>query len=81
MSSFVGEIRVFAFGYAPAGWMECAGQKLQVQQYMSLYSVIGNQYGGEGMMSFCLPNLSSDALAGGKSKYYIAVEGEFPERQ
>ena len=80
MDSFLGEIRLFSFGYTPVGWMECAGQKLSVQQYMSLYSVIGNQYGGD-MGTFCLPNLSSNALAGGKSKYYISLQGEFPEKQ
>jgi microcystin-dependent protein len=80
MDSILGEIRLFSFDFAPEGWMECAGQTLQVTQYTQLYSLIGNKYGGSGMTTFCLPNLGSIGQASGKVKYFIAVDGEFPPR-
>src|SRR6185437_8056247 len=30
---FIGEMRVVAFDFAPKGWLQCAGQTLQVSQY------------------------------------------------
>ncbi|HNW52330.1 MAG TPA: tail fiber protein [Prolixibacteraceae bacterium] len=79
METILGEIRLFPIDYAPAGWLECNGQTLQVAQYTGLYSLIGSKFGGSAM-TFCLPNMSSIAPLGGKAKYYIATEGEFPER-
>ncbi|MFF2158149.1 phage tail protein [Paenibacillus chitinolyticus] len=54
---FVGEIRVFANGYAPRGWAFCEGQTLSIQTNQVLYSLIGNVYGGDGVKNFKLPDL------------------------
>jgi microcystin-dependent protein len=80
MNSILGEIRLFSFDFAPEGWMECAGQTLQVTEYSELFSLIGTKYGGSGMTSFCLPNLASIGQASAKVKYFIAVDGEYPPR-
>ena len=32
---FLGEIRLFAIGYAPAGWAQCNGQMLNVSELPS----------------------------------------------
>lgn len=61
---FIGEIRIFAGNYAPMGWMICAGQVLQINQYQALYSVIGAAYGGNGVTTFALPNLLGRAPLG-----------------
>lgn len=61
MDPFIGEIRAFAFTYAPYGWSTCEGQTLQVQQNSALFALIGNRYGGNGQTTFCLPNLSGRA--------------------
>jgi microcystin-dependent protein len=58
---FIGEIRAFAFTYAPYGWATCDGQTLQIQQNTALFAVIGNAFGGDGKTTFCLPNLSGRA--------------------
>lgn len=55
--AFVGEIRLVAFNFAPEGWLLCAGQELAVNQYMALYALIGNTYGGNGTVTFKLPDL------------------------
>lgn len=54
---FLGEIRVFPFGYAPSGWAKCNGQLLQIQQNQALYALLGVTYGGDGRNTFALPNL------------------------
>lgn len=55
--AYLGEIRAFAFGYAPRGWQACDGQVLPIQQFQSLYSLLGTTYGGNGTTSFALPDL------------------------
>jgi microcystin-dependent protein len=54
---FVGEIRMFAGNFAPAGWMFCEGQLLPISEYETLYNLIGTTYGGDGQNTFALPDL------------------------
>jgi microcystin-dependent protein len=64
MEVFVGTIMPVAFTYAPAGWLLCEGQLLQIQQYHLLYSVIGLSYGGDGVTTFALPDLRGRIAVG-----------------
>jgi len=61
---YVGEIRPFAFGFAPLGWLACNGQSVSVAQYQALYAVIGNIYGGTPNQTFNLPDLQGRAPVG-----------------
>ena len=54
---YVGEIRMFAGNFAPAGWMFCEGQLLPIDQYQTLFQLIGTTYGGDGQSTFALPDL------------------------
>ena len=54
---FLGEIRIFPFGFAPAGWASCNGQLLAISQNTALFSLFGNTFGGDGRTTFGLPNL------------------------
>jgi microcystin-dependent protein len=56
---FLGEIRIFSFGYAPKGWAMCNGQTLPINQNQALFSLLGTTYGGDGITNFVLPNLQS----------------------
>ncbi|HEV2706675.1 MAG TPA: tail fiber protein [Pyrinomonadaceae bacterium] len=56
---YVGEIRMFAGNFAPAGWMFCEGQTLPIAENETLFQLIGTTYGGDGEETFNLPNLSS----------------------
>jgi microcystin-dependent protein len=56
---YVGEIRMFAGNFAPAGWMFCDGQLLPISEYDTLFVVIGTTYGGDGQSTFALPDLQS----------------------
>lgn len=54
---FIGQIRTFAFGFAPRGWAQCNGQLLPINQNQALFSLLGTTYGGNGTTNFALPNL------------------------
>jgi microcystin-dependent protein len=56
---YVGEIRMFAGNFAPAGWMLCDGQLLPISENETLFQLIGTTYGGDGEETFALPNLQS----------------------
>lgn len=56
---YVGEIRLFAGNFAPAGWMFCDGQVLPISENETLFQLIGTTYGGDGQSTFALPNLQS----------------------
>src|ERR1700757_2838833 len=56
---YVGEIRMFAGNFAPAGWMFCEGQLLPISEYETLFNLIGTTYGGDGQSTFALPDLRS----------------------
>jgi len=64
MDGYMGEIRLFAAGYAPQNWLLCQGQILQTSQYSALFAVIGSVYGGDGRQTFAVPNLSSRVAVG-----------------
>src|SRR5690606_25532897 len=54
---YVGEFRMFAGNFAPAGWMFCEGQLLPISEYETLFQLIGTTYGGDGQSTFALPDL------------------------
>lgn len=54
---YVGEIRMFAGNFAPAGWMFCEGQLLPISENETLFQLIGTTYGGDGQSTFSLPDL------------------------
>ena len=54
---YVGEIRMFAGNFAPAGWMFCEGQLLQISEYETVFELIRTTYGGDGQTTFALPDL------------------------
>jgi microcystin-dependent protein len=54
---YVGEIRMFAGNFAPAGWMFCEGQLLPISENETLFQLVGTTYGGDGESTFALPDL------------------------
>jgi microcystin-dependent protein len=54
---YVGEIRIFAGNFAPAGWAFCEGQLLPISENETLFNLIGTTYGGDGQSTFALPDL------------------------
>ena len=54
---YLSEIRIFSFGFPPKGWAFCNGQLLPINQNQALFSLLGTTYGGDGRVTFALPNL------------------------
>lgn len=54
---FLGEIKIMSFSFAPKGWALCNGQILQISQNQALFALLGTTYGGDGRVTFGLPNL------------------------
>jgi microcystin-dependent protein len=55
---FIGQIMMFGGNFAPAGWALCNGQILPISQNDVLFALIGTTYGGDGVNTFALPDLS-----------------------
>lgn len=56
---FIGEIRMFAGTFAPAGWSFCNGALMPISENDALFQLIGTTYGGDGESTFGLPDLQS----------------------
>lgn len=54
---YVGEIRMFAGNFQPAGWSFCDGRLLPISENETLFQLIGTTYGGDGEATFALPDL------------------------
>ncbi|WP_420967464.1 phage tail protein [Bradyrhizobium sp. B120] len=54
---FIGEIKMFAGNFAPAGWQFCDGRLVAISENDALFNLIGTTYGGDGQSTFGLPDL------------------------
>ncbi|MEW6550790.1 MAG: tail fiber protein [Campylobacterota bacterium] len=53
----MGEIRLFAFNFAPRDWKFCDGTLLTTANNERLFSLLENKYGGNGINTFALPDM------------------------
>lgn len=79
-SPYIGEIRLFAGNFAPAGWMFCDGTTLPISENETLFNLIGTTYGGDGQNTFNLPDLRGRVpfhfgQGSGLSSYALAESG------
>ena len=65
--SYLGQIKIFAFSFAPQGWAFCQGQLLAVSRNTALFTILGNTYGGNGTTNFALPNLQGIPVGAGQA--------------
>jgi microcystin-dependent protein len=56
---FMAQVNMFGFPFAPRYWAFCNGQLMSINQNAALFSLLGVQYGGDGVSNFALPNLQS----------------------
>lgn len=54
---FLGEIKLISWNYPPKGWAFCNGQLMPIAQNQALFSLLGTVYGGDGRVTFGLPDL------------------------
>ncbi len=75
MENYLSEIRVFAFGFAPKGWAQCNGQLLPIAQNQALFSLLGTNFGGDGRVTFGLPNLQGRTMMHTGNSFVIGQSG------
>ena len=68
---FIGQIMMTGFSFAPKSWAQCNGQLLPIAQNQALFSLLGTQYGGNGITNFALPDLRSRTPVGYASSVQI----------
>lgn len=78
-SPYLSQIEAFSFGYAPRGWLQCAGQILPINQNQALFALLGTNFGGNGTTNFQLPDLRARLALGvgqgtGLSPYAIGEQ-------
>lgn len=54
---YYGEIKMIGFSYPPLDYAFCNGQTMAVEENQALYALLGIQYGGDGRVTFNLPDL------------------------
>lgn len=64
MEGIIGFVTPFAGNFAPRGWAFCAGQIMAISQNTALFSILGTTYGGDGKVTFALPDLRGRAVMG-----------------
>lgn len=64
MDEFIGIVKLFAGTFAPKGWMLCQGQLISINQYTAVFSILGTNYGGDGVTTFGLPDLRGKTAIG-----------------
>jgi microcystin-dependent protein len=80
---FLGEIRMFGGNYAPHNWAFCNGQILDISSNTALFSLLGTAYGGDGRVSFGLPDprgrvpMSAGQHPGSITNYTLGQKGGF----
>jgi microcystin-dependent protein len=57
---FVGSMMLVGFNFAPQGFALCQGQLLAISQNTALFSLLGTQFGGDGIRTFGLPNMQGN---------------------
>jgi len=55
--TYLSEISIFAFPFAPRGYATCSGQLIPINQNQALFSLLGTNYGGNGQTNFALPDI------------------------
>ena len=63
---------------AVANGLPARGQLLSINQNQALFSLLGTMYGGDGITTFALPDLTAAAPNG--LTYAICTAGIFPSR-
>jgi len=58
---FVGQIILTGFNFAPRGYALCNGQLMSIAQNTALFSLLGTTFGGDGQVTFALPDLRGRA--------------------
>lgn len=83
--SFIGQVIPFAGDFAPKNWAFCDGAIMDIGKNTALFSLLGTNYGGDGMRTFALPKIKEIPNPRNASnppiRYIICTVGVFPYRE
>lgn len=79
MDYLLGSIVLLPYNFTPIGFLQCNGQVVSVMQNEALFSLLGTQFGGDGINNFGLPNLQG-AEPHPSIRFYMCSEGQYPQR-
>lgn len=72
---YMGEIKAFSSEMLgqlpPEDWHVCDGALLTIKDRQALYSLLGTQYGGDGITTFALPDLRGRAMMGQDTPHHV----------
>jgi microcystin-dependent protein len=81
----IAQVLKFTGNFAPQGWAFCDGSKMNISNHSALFSLLGTQFGGDGMNTFALPKIADIPNPYDASKppirYIICLEGQYPRRE
>ncbi|MCH8489492.1 MAG: tail fiber protein [Oceanicaulis sp.] len=60
----LGQVTIVAQGFCPNGWLPADGRTMAINQNQALYSLLGTNFGGNGVSNFNLPDLRGRAVIG-----------------
>jgi hypothetical protein len=72
----LGQILLFPFAPQTTGLLAANGQLLPIATNVTLFSLFGTTFGGDGVTTFGLPNLT--AVAPNDTRYFVCASGVFP---
>ena len=67
MDGYMGSIMQFGGNFPPKDWAYCYGQSMSIAEFSALYSLLGTFYGGDGRVSFNVPDLRGRTAVGAGS--------------
>lgn len=82
MEGTMAVVTTWAADFAPKNWAYCYGQLLSIAQNTALFSLLGTTYGGDGRVTFGLPDLrgrlplGTGQLAGGENYQLGEMSGK-----
>ncbi|WP_199902180.1 phage tail protein [Azospirillum sp. B506] len=79
MDYLISDVILVGCTFVPEGFLPCDGSILTIEQYQALFSLIGKQFGGDGIKTFALPNLKGKEPLPGLH-YVICNNGIYPNR-
>lgn len=76
VGGLIGEVKMWATGTAPTGYLLCNGSAVSRTTYSSLFAALGTIYGvGDGSTTFNLPNFQDRMPIGAGSTYSANTTG------
>ncbi|MFY7963790.1 MAG: phage tail protein [Chitinophagaceae bacterium] len=61
---FIGQIKLSAVNFVRENYLPCDGSILNIADYKALFSIIGNDFGGDGKTTFAVPDLRGAVTIG-----------------